>query len=348
MYILLFVVVFIFAWIFLSKKFLKNGKKAFLIAAGFALFLYAALRSKDYSGDVIGYVNKFNNYKNYSFEAMLKLYTTDIKNPTFHLLGWLIGRIFGDAQFWIAFIGAVYAFSGVFVIYKESESPLMSVIAWISLGFFSFSLTGLRQAMALSFTMLAYFPAKNRKLLWFLLLTFIATLFHTSAFIFVLIYPIANKKMGLFHVVVAIVVVVVFIAFQGQLRSFISQFFEETYLSGYADSETKLTFAGLIVQLAIFAFGLIYYPNVVKKYEHANVLYNLAFIGVIFQVFSSMIAEFFRVSMYFSFFNILLIPLAIQSEPNKKTRQVLSLVIGIVLLLFAFRNGIPTYEFFWG
>lgn len=346
MYLVLLIVIFILAGIFLPKK-VKDGKKAFVVATGLALLVYAALRSKSFTGDVEQYVKYFDEYRQYSFREILRLYTNGIKNPTYHLLGWLFGRIFTDAQWWLAFIGAMYAFTGVYVIYKESESPLMSVIAWICLGFFSFSLTGLRQALALSFTALAYFPLKQRKLWRFLLLVGIATLFHSSAFIFLIMYPIANKKLGIFHLVVAGVVLVVFVAFQGQVRSLLSKIFEDSYLGGYADSETKLTFSGLIIQLAIFTFALLYYPNVVKKYEQANILYNLSFIGVLFQLFSSMIAEFFRVSMYFSFFNVLLIPLAIAGEPNKDVRRLLSCSITLVFLLFAFRNGIPQYTFFW-
>lgn len=346
MYLVLLVVIFIFAGLFLFKR-IKGGKKAFLIATGFALFLYAALRSKAFTGDVERYVEYFETYKQYSFREILRLYTTEMKNPTYHFLGWLFSRGFNDVQWWLAFIGAMYAFTGVYVIYKESESPLISVIAWICLGFFSFSLTGLRQALALSFTTLAYFPAKKRKFWLFLLLVAIATLFHNSAFIFLIIYPIANKKLGTFHIVVSVGVLVVFVAYQGQVRSLLSKIFEDSYLGGYADSETKLTFSGLIIQLAIFAFALLYYPNVIKKHEQANILYNLSFIGVLFQLFSSMIAEFFRVSMYFSFFNVLLIPLAIESEPNKEAKLVLSCSITLVLLLFAFRDGMPQYTFFW-
>ncbi len=346
MYLVLYGVIFAFAGIFLLKKD-GNGKKAFAIAVGVALFLYAALRSPTYSGDVAGYVKKFNLYKQYSFVEMLELYSTDVKNPTYHLLGWFVSRAFDDAQWWLAFIGAIYAFAGSYVIYKESELPMISSIAWIALSFFSFSLTGLRQTIALSLTMPAYFSAKNRKLLSFLLLVALATLFHSSAFIFLIIYPIANKKIGIYHVAVALVVLVAFAAFQGQVRNFITQFFDDSYLGGYADSETKLTLVGFIVQLAIFAFGLWYYPNVTREREGVDIIYNLSFIGVILQLFSSMIAEFFRVSMYFSFFNVLLIPLAIKSEPKKKTRIMLYVFICGVLLLYAFRNGIPNYRFFW-
>jgi hypothetical protein len=270
-----------------------------------------------------------------------------MKNPTFHLLGWFVSRIFPDGQWWLAFIGATYAFAGVHVIYKESESPLLSVIAWLALGFFMFSLSGLRQTLALSITMLAYFPAKNRKMWKFIFLVAIATLFHSSAIIFLLVYPFAQKKLGYMHLIIAGVVLVAFLGFQGQVRSLIASVFEDSYLGGYADQDATLSFAGFIIQVLMFAFSLLYYPNVVKKHENAKILYNLSFIGMLFQLFTALIAEMFRVSMYFSFFNVLLIPLAIQSEPSKSMRQILTVMIGVIFVVYMFRAGVPAYEFFW-
>ena len=346
MYLVCLVAIFIFAGIFLPKN-VKNGKQAFALATGVLLFLYAALRSPDFSGDVIAYVTGFNTYKRYSLEEMLRLYTLNTKNPTYHLLGWFVSRVFNDAQWWLAFIGAVYAFCGVYVIYKESENPLLSVIAWLSLGFFSFSLSGLRQTLALSLTMLAYFPAKNRKFWKFLILVILATLFHTSAFVFLLVYPIVDKKIGIGHAIIALTAVIVFVGFQGTVRSLIAFFFDDSYLGGYADRDNALTFTGFIIQVAIFVFCMIYYPNVRKRYKNGDILYNLSFVGILFQLFSSMIAEMFRVSMYFSFFNVLLIPLAINCEPNKNIRQMVALIIGLVFVIYMFRGGIPTYDFFW-
>lgn len=347
MYLICVVAIFIFAGIFLPKN-VKNGKQAFAVATGLVLFLYAALRSPTFSGDVLSYVKKFDMYKRYSLGEMLQLYTLNAKSPTFYLLGWIFSRIFTDAQWWLAFIGAAYAFSGVYVIYKESENPLLSVLGWLALGFFMFSLSGLRQTLALSITMLAYFPAKNRKIWKFLILVAIATLFHNSAIIFLLIYPFAQRKLGYIHLIVAGAVIVAFLGFQGQVRNLIANVFEDSYLGGYADQEEGLSMAGFIIQVAMFVFSLLYYPNVVKKHEDAKILYNLSFIGMLFQLFSAMIAEMFRVSMYFSFFNVLLIPLAVQSEPSKSTRQILTILLSVVFVIYMFRGGVPAYEFFWG
>ena len=346
MYIACILTILASAAIFLPKD-IKNGKTIFAIICALVLFIYAALRSPAYSGDVEGYIRKFNQYKGNSLIQMFQLYKTDIKSPTFHLLGWIWGRVFKNPQVWLAFIGGVYATSVMWTFYKESKDSLMSIIMFLALGFFAFSLSGLRQTMALSFTALAYFPAKNRKLLKFLVFVFIALLFHESAVVFLLIYPIANKKLGLGHILVATITVVLFLFFQGSIRGLIARMFEDSYLGGYAGQYTTLTLVGFLIQLVIFVFALIYYPKVVKKNPDMLILYNLAFLGLLFQLYASMIAEMFRVSMYFSFFNVLLLPEALSVENDKKMKDITKVILFVLFFIYMFRGGIPSYQFFW-
>lgn len=337
---------FLFAQLFLQEK-IKSGKKYFIIACGIILFLYAALRGHRMQIDIPRYVMYYENYSKYSFEKILTLYDSNLKDPTYYVTGWLFSRIFTDPQWWLAFIGAIYVGAAMFLIYKESENPLLSLLAFIALGYFEFSLSGLRQAIAMALTMVSYFFVKEKKFIPFIILVIIATLFHRSAIIFLIIYPIAHTKLGINHIVVFLVFLVVFFGFQGTVRSLIANVFEDTQFEYYAGSEKSLTVSGFIIQAAIFLFSLMYYPLVKKKYEKADVLYNLSFLGLAFQLFSSMIAEFFRVSMYFSIFNIILIPMAISVEKNSTLKWVETIAIGGIFLVYTLMQGIPTYVFFW-
>ena len=174
-----------------------------------------------------------------------------------------------------------------------------------------------------------------------------ASLFHRSAIIFLIAYPFANMKWGWKHIIVATLVFFLFFVAQDTVRSLMQRFLAETQYESYIDSESTLTFSGFIIQGTIFVFCLMYYPAVSRQYEKANVLYNLVFIGLMFQIFSSMVAEFFRISMYFSVFSIILIPLAISTESNKGLRVLENIVIPLIFIVYMFKDGIPEYAFFW-
>jgi len=325
----------------------KKKQLYFVIAACTILVLYASLRAHNLQPDIPIYVRYYRLYSMRSLTGILSVFKSELKDPVYYFVAWVFSRVFSDPQFWLAFVALIYTLAVGFFLYKDSKNPLLSIIAFISLTYFEFSLSGLRQTLAMAFTTFAYFAVKHKKLIPFLALVFIASLFHRSALIFLLIYPIAHTKVGKWHAIVAGISGVLFLTGESYIRSLLFRYLEDTQYESYADRSVSLTISGFVIQLAIFVFCFVYYKAVLKKYEHANVLYNLAFLGLIFQLFSSMIAEVFRISMYFSIFNIALIPMAISAEGDKKTQFIETASIILLFIAYIFLNGVPPYEVFW-
>lgn len=337
--------IFLFWFLFLNVK--GDNKKYFVVSASIILFLYAALRAHNLQIDIPRYVDYYEEYAKLSFDEIMELFDSEKNDPFYYVFSWLFSRIFKNVQWWLAFVALAYIFAVGLIIYKESESPVLSFLAFLSLAYFEFSLSGLRQTLALSLTLLSYFGIKNRKWKQFVILVLLASLFHRSALIFLIVYPIANTKVGKIHWMVALIVGVIFLVGESSVRSFMEQYLVDTQYEEYIERTVGLSMAGFIIQLVIFVFCYVYYPVVSKKYEHANILYNLAFIGLLFQLFSSMIAEVFRISMYFSVFNIILIPMVITAEKDRKIQLVETLGVGLIFIAYMFMTGIPDYAFFW-
>ena len=78
-------------------------------------------------------------------------------------------------------------------------------------------------------------------------------------------------------------------------------------------------------------------------------MYNSLFLGVVIQLYSSFFAEMFRVSMYFSLYSILLVPLCLKSEKNGNIRIILLVGIYVVLFIYIIISGGLgiTYQTFW-
>lgn len=333
------------SWLFLQAK--GDGKKHLVISACVMLFLYAALRAHNLQPDIPVYVDYYNTYSKFSLERILSFFNSEQKDPFYYVFSWFFSRVFPDVQWWLAFVALVYLISVGILIYKESEAPLLSFLAFLTLEYFEFSLSGLRQALALSFTMLSFFSIKKKKWIVFVLLVLLASLFHRSALIFLIVYPIAHSRVGKLHLVVAIIVGIMFLVGEDYIRDFMRKYLTDGQYEGYVDRTVGLSFSGFIIQGAIFIFCFLYYPAVSRKYESANVLYNMVFIGLLFRLFSSMIAEVFRISMYFSIFNIILITMAISVEKDKKTRAIEAFGVGFLFIAYMLLTGIPEYAFFW-
>lgn len=343
MILVIFVFDFIISQIYKSQEKRKN---AIIFVSGIVLFLYAALRSPTIGTDTQGYINKYVHYAEYDFRTMWSI-LSKIKDPAYYMMGWIFSRIFPDPQWWLAAIAAVYIIPVMRFIQRYSRYPTISVLAFIALSYFSFSLTGLRQTIAMAIALSSIRLIEDRRPVKFVLLVLLASLFHISAIVFLIAYPITLLKIGYKHILAFIVVGVFFLGFQSYARIAIGLLFGENRLAGYADRTTSLTASGFIIQLCIFMFCSFYYIKADKNNAKLNMLMNLSFIGLCFQMYAAMIAEMFRVSMYFSVANIVLIPIAIAQENRLLTRQIELFVIFSVLVAFIFRNGIPNYAFFW-
>lgn len=80
-------------------------------------------------------------------------------------------------------------------LFSHSRFYLLGVLLFYSNLYLYYNFSGMRQSLAIAVTCWSFTYAKNRKIFVFLLLVSLATLFHSSAFIFVFAYFIPRSKM---------------------------------------------------------------------------------------------------------------------------------------------------------
>jgi len=326
-----------------------NKSKIFIIFAGFLLFLISTFRSIYFAPDVVGYVNE---YMSLSYRDLGELWRNFISNtgkdPIFYIVAKIINMFGASYREWLAIIAGFFCFAVSKLIYRYSDENYLSFVVLISLGFFYFSLTGLRQTVALSIILLSYKYLRERKLWIFIIIVVLSSLFHISALIFLIAYPIANMKIGWKQVIgISISLALVFL-FKELLIKILYFLNIEDRFGSYLEGATTLTFSGFIIQLCVYLFCLFYKRRVLENDDKNISLYNLLFLGLVFQAFSTIIAEFFRISMYFSIFSIILIPKAINVEKDKKLRVIVYFAVFVALVAYIFwSRSFSGFKFFW-
>lgn len=328
----------------------EQKEKIIAVIGTIVLFLLAALRSENVGIDVPRYISLYKRYAQVDFGQIKDLVTLDgRKDSTYFYTGWFFSRIFTNPQWWLAAIALLYFIAVGKLIYKESDQTAISLLMLIALSFFSNSLSGLRQTIAMSILVLGYPFLKERRPIPFVITVIIAGLYHQTALVFLLIYPVANKRIGIYHVIIAAGAFIMFYAFKNQLLSFLATVLQDERYEGYTGGEaSQLTMSGFIIQTVCFVFALYYYKDLTAKDKSTLVLYNASFIGWVFQIFSSFIAEFFRISMYFSIFNIILIAKAASCEKDSRSRSILQMVVVIIFIVYYMvSKGEMFYEFYW-
>jgi hypothetical protein len=272
------------------------------------------------------------------------------KDPGYWCFVKLISYITNDHQVYLAIIAAIFAISISMFIYRYSNEPSFSFFALLPFSYFYFSMTGLRQTVAISILFFAYKYIREKKLINFLIIVGIASLFHITALVFILAYFIAYRKIN--YKYLSLVTIFIFIIYVFRF-SFI-QFIIDNILTnrGYSIEPSNEGIASFITFVIIFIAGLIFRKDVLKYNEKSNILYNMLILGIIFQILVSVIPNIFRISMYFNIYNIIFIPEVLNSIKDRKFASlgymVVLFLLSIQYFLFTYNvAGVIPYSFFW-
>ena len=125
-----------------------------------------ALRGKRCGIDTIQYFRLFNRYGSYSVQEIFTDYNHELG---FKLLNKAIVEAGGSFQI-VLIITALLCILPLWYYYrKEAEKPILTIALFLTVAPFVMYISGIRQAIAMSIGVFAWYAAKNKKILSFIL-----------------------------------------------------------------------------------------------------------------------------------------------------------------------------------
>jgi len=321
-----------------------------VLIPGFGIWLIMALRGNMVGTDILNYSFEFYNSE---FYLDYKLRETEMGYSYFNNLFNNLG--FGYQQY-IALIAGIFIIAISYFYYNYSRYIFLSFYLHITIGLFSISMSGLRQTMAIAFSVIAFtFLEKNRVFLYFSAIG-IAYLFHNSALIFLFLYFFRkvkiSKKNGLLFLIVCLMIFI----FKGAIATVVQMISPEKY-HRYTDLVINVNYSVIFVMIAIPIVCLMFWPKNIEKdvnyHRNMSIFFVMSCINFVVYFLATEIPLFERLSLYFIIFNTVLIPNIISDIKSRHVRS-LALLMCIVLPLIQFlistpggSYGIDNYKFFW-
>ena len=349
----------------------KRSRTAYCFITGLMLFLIAGLRSTAVGGDSGQYARLYALVSRLDLSDILERFNSE---PLFYVFAKFLSIFSTSYTFLFCVIGAIFAFSISYFIYRFSEAPYISLVMLIPMQFYPFTLSGCRQALALSIVLLALAMVMQKKNVKFALVLLFAYFIHNSTMFvlpFLLLISLRNKIISRILFVVGMIVTYIF---RVQILHFII-----TYI--YTDydiyEETRGSFTTLLMYLAIFILCAFFINNprlfrptesdlirrgidnafpgddifVQEKslYQFFEVLLGL---GIMIQILVPLQPNIYRVAMYYQIVSILIVPKIIYSISNSIIRGAVIIGFFAIMILMYFRftfyaAGANPYEFFW-
>lgn len=347
----------IISWFIIWNKY-HNGRdkeiKFMYIMSIVLLFLMMGLRADSIGPDTQRYCFRYVMEANRTWREILYApFSLGDSNYGFLTFNKLIGMVF--PYFYPIYLLAV---SGIisYALYrflKEfSVHCFFSLIMLIALGFVFFFMSGIKQTLAIAFVLLSFIELYNDNKIQYLILVLVAALFHNTALIALLALPVYKLKIKRLYFLIVPLMVVFTLSFQSVISSTLQMLVSEGKYSVYGNDYVATgNLTGLYIQVVIIAVTLLLTGEKIKFDHRLQFFVSLYSIGIFFQALTPVVAEFFRISMYFSITGCVMLPYAVENSRIKQKHGVSAALIIFLCAYFVISSygntSMIPYKFFW-
>lgn len=292
----------------------------------FALLLF--LRDISCGIDLRNYKSMFIRTSQMSFVGVYRDYSEE---PLYFLLNKAVS-MFGGFRFFLI-VCALISLLPIAIFYmRETTNSYLTIILFVTVAPFPIFFSALRQALAMAFAVPIWYCAKNKKLILNFLLVFLATLFHSSAFMLLLIYPMYYVKISKRWLIFVIPSMILGFVFRESLFTFLLNFTIEKYDERYGNNIFDTGGYTMLVLLILFAvFSYVILDE--KKADYDTIaLRNILLTVVFIQFFATINTVAMRMNYYFLIFIPILIPKIIHYA--RSGYQLLAREASIIMCIF--------------
>jgi hypothetical protein len=349
-----FLIIFVFFAAFISSINTSVNKRIlFTFLTISAIILLQALRKSVVGIDVQTYLFVFNLIADGGGKTLTD-FTDDFFNMEFGYitLNKIIVLFNQDSQIFLGIVSAAIFIPIGYVIYKNSQNILLSIISLISFLIFNFTFSGLRQSIAIAMTFLSFELIKKRKWVWFVALVLLASSFHKSALVFLPAYLLYNLKIKRkYFVIILIGLIVVLIG----KSSVIGLILSLPFLNKYSTYNIFLTsgtgaYSMFFIMLFIYSVSMLI-PKANEISKSLNAYRNYLLVATMIQIAASVSQVAMRAGFYYFIFVILILPEITITYKNVKSRNgIIFLIIVFCLYFHAYttiNSSLDPYLFYW-
>ena len=337
MLVYILMVIFSVIMLFVSEKF-KKRKVISIIAfvlSGVGFFLVSAIRYDLGTDYVRRYAKDYIKIGN----------GIDVKNLElgYKLLVRMCLLFSKDYVILFVITSGIIIFLTFYTIYKESPYPILSVLVYFLLGYFFHSLNIMREYIAISVLLFSYPYLIKKNYLVFVICSIIAFFFHSSSAIMLSAILLCNRN--IFDLKRTLIFsLILFIAGRYLWQHVGTYIISYTRFANYTKDTSKFSTGQLrkmdiLINLALYLVICYLYKKSADKGRKDNFLLNMQACALLFMISASAMSLFFRISFYFSIFNIISLPYFLKKcnlEKNKK------IIVSIIIILILTANFTKT------
>lgn len=244
----------------------------------------------------------------------------------------------------------ITVFPLIYFLYNYSGDLKFAFYIFVTFGCWEHSMNGLRQYLATAI-IVAFFPLlAKRKWYLFLPLVFVVAQIHTSAYIFFVLYFIANTEA--FGKVTKIILVfgILMVITSPFTSGFVSNILSDSdYGNRYGGEEWDYGINPVRVLVSAVPIILAYINRDImkNKYKYYNIVFNMALFFMIFTMVGVFSAVYARFNLYFEIFAVMLLVWNVNEMSKNPKYQWIKPATIICYALYFIYQIVFTYDLNW-
>lgn len=341
----------------------KGRERIWYIALMTALHAFVcAFRYEHLTGDLMNYHWDFIQLGGYGWFSAEVLH--EGRNTGFYMLMKLVNELSGeDFQSLLILIAVVTHLILGYIIYRYSPMPWFSFLIWNGMAFYVFGFNAIKQALSMSFIMLAFVGIHKKRPIFYCIMIALASFIHMPALIFLPAYWLAQMRVNWNTVIMYVILGILLYVFKRQFVKLISLF--------YYDNDEFTVFTNALGNRCIMIIGFTMFGILLRGFHRREmeVAFHLMALAAILQMLSSFDNVFTRLTDYYYQFSVIYLPLVFFGDGNgqrrslvrpvlpfnKRSMKVLAGVVAAYVLWFYVTysgvfNGLlggDTFQFMW-
>lgn len=338
-FILIFIIMLLFR--LLTYKYDKNGKYFFIVFFIF-YFILNAFRATNIGNDTLTYCNLFDliSHNSFSFDNFGRF------EEGYLLLNKLLTYISNNSQILLFVTSTIIYLTYFKFIKKESCNYWLITLLFFISGYFRFSISAIRQCLAICIVIYSYYYLRNDNLLIFGILTIFSFLFHRSALIAEFLLFIASKKWNKKYYIVGFSIsVFLVITYESFFKNIVISFFDfSRYIGSIYDDGINIATI-ILICLTLMNFIIVFYKN---KNTMNDFHLKIVFIKLLILILSLKLNSLDRLAEYFTIFELVAVSNVLWKY-NVKNRLIITCLLIAVYFSYSLTWGIlrPDIQMIW-
>lgn len=216
-----------------------------------------------------------------------------------------------DPRMFVEIISFITIFPIFYFYYNYSGDLKFALLLFVLSGCWEHTMNGMRQYLASVIMLMALSLLYKRKWYLYIPIAILAAQIHTSAYIFIVVYFIANKPAwGKFTKIMLVIGLFLLVTYP-VTGSFMNRLFAESTKYGEKYNTSEFSYNINIFRVAVMfvpvVVSFINRKNMIGKYKYYDIVFNMSLLCAMCTLIGLFSAVYARLNLYFEVFNVILL-----------------------------------------